>query len=318
MRTNISLSSRTSSADSAASGAAEAVDGRWRNAMTVDVEDYFHVAALSGSIDRKDWANLPARVDANTRRLLDIFDAHDVRATFFVLGWVSERFPQLIGEIHRRGHEVACHGLSHKLIYDQSPAEFQAETVRSKELLQEITGAPIAGYRAASYSITKDSLWALDIIAEAGFKYDSSIVPVRHDLYGIPGSQREPHRLSTQNGAELVEFPPSTVRMLGQDIPVGGGGYFRLYPYALTRRLLNSINVGRRQPFIFYIHPWEIDAEQPRIKTNPISRFRHYLNLEKCELRLDRLMQDFRFSTVADVLAELAPLPLCRASGAER
>ena len=216
-RMSTELPSATSSVDNAA---CEAMS----NAFTVDVEDYFHVAALSDSIQREDWEKLPPRVENNTRRLLDIFDAQNVRSTFFVLGWVAERFPGLIKEIHRRGHEVACHGLSHTLVYEQSPQQFEAETRQSKKILEELIGEEVAGYRAASYSITKDSLWALDIIVSTGFKYDSSIFPVRHDLYGIPGSQSTPHRLNTKSG-DIVEFPPTTIRLLSQNIPVGGGRF---------------------------------------------------------------------------------------------
>lgn len=275
------------------------------NALTVDVEDYFHVAALSQDIDRKDWANLPARVEGSTQRLLDIFDEADVRATFFVLGWVAEKFPSLIREIHDRGHEVACHGLSHELVYKQAPDEFRSETTRAKQVLEDLISSPVIGYRAASYSITADSLWALDIIAEAGFRYDSSIVPVRHDLYGIPGAEASPHGLVTSNGTELVEFPPSTYGFFGVKVPVGGGGYFRLYPYWMTRFLLRRKNRFEKQPFIFYIHPWEIDVDQPRVDTNFRSRFRHYLNLDKTEARLGRLVREFRFDTVHAVLREL-------------
>lgn len=274
------------------------------NAFTVDVEDYFHVAALSGSIARKDWESIPPRVEDNTHRLLDIFEQHGAEATFFVLGWVAERFPALIQEIHRRGHEVACHGFSHTLVYEQSPEVFRAETVKAKSILEGLIGEPVVGYRAASYSITKRSLWALDIIAEIGFKYDSSIVPVHHDLYGIPGSEASPHRLATGNG-ELAEFPPTTVRLLGQNVPVGGGGYFRLYPYALTRYLLRRAANGASQPFIFYLHPWEIDPGQPRVKAGAVSTFRHYLNLDKCEMRLAQLLRDFSFGTVRNVLKGL-------------
>lgn len=275
------------------------------NAFTVDVEDYFHVAALSDAIKRSDWGNYTPRVENNTRRLLEIFDAHDVHATFFVLGWVAERFPQLVRQIHGQGHEVACHGMSHRMIYDQSVDDFRQETIRSKELLEQTIGAPVEGYRAASYSITKQSLWALDIIIEAGFRYDSSIFPVHHDLYGIPGSERIPHRLKTDSGGAISEFPPSTVRVLGQNIPVGGGGYFRLYPYRLTRYFLRHVNDRLGSPFMFYVHPWEIDADQPRVAAKLTSRFRHYLNLDKCEMRLEQLLNDFRFDTVKKVLADL-------------
>jgi polysaccharide deacetylase family protein (PEP-CTERM system associated) len=273
-----------------------------RNALTVDVEDYFHVSAFSECIDQKDWDSYPLRVENNTRRLLDLFDQHSVKATFFVLGWVAERTPGLVREIAARGHEVACHGYSHQLVYNQSPGIFREETIRSKTLLEDIIQAPVIGYRAASYSITGRSLWALDIIADAGFEYDSSIFPVRHDRYGIPDASVYPHRMKTPNGSWLVEFPLSTARIFGFRLPVAGGGYFRLYPYRLTRAGLERINSVENKPFIFYLHPWEIDHEQPRIKASWLSRFRHYNNLGRCESRLRKLMTDFSFTTARSVL----------------
>jgi polysaccharide deacetylase family protein (PEP-CTERM system associated) len=275
-----------------------------RNALTVDVEDYFHVSAFSECIDQKDWDSYPLRVEKNTRRLLDLFDQHSVKATFFVLGWVAERAPGLIREIATRGHEVACHGYSHQLVYNQSPRIFREETTRSKSLLEDIVQAPVIGYRAASYSITGRSLWALDIIADAGFEYDSSIFPVRHDRYGIPDASLYPHRMKTPNGSWLVEFPLSTAQIFGLRLPVAGGGYFRLYSYAITKAGLNQVN-RRQKPFIFYLHPWEIDTEQPKISAGWKSRFRHYNNLHKCEHRLERLMNDFKFGTAVSVLQGL-------------
>jgi polysaccharide deacetylase family protein (PEP-CTERM system associated) len=273
-----------------------------RNALTVDVEDYFHVSAFSECIDQKDWDSYPLRVEKNTRRLLDLFDLHSIKATFFVLGWVAERTPGLVREIATLGHEVACHGYSHQLVYNQSPRMFREETIRSKTLLEDIIQAPVIGYRAASYSITGRSLWALDIIADAGFEYDSSIFPVRHDRYGIPDASVYPHRMKTPNGSWLVEFPLSTARIFGFRLPVAGGGYFRLYPYRLTRAGLKRINGRENKPFIFYLHPWEIDHEQPRIKASWLSRFRHYNNLGRCESRLRKLMTDFSFTTARSVL----------------
>lgn len=275
------------------------------NAMSVDVEDYFHVAALSEAISRDDWESLNSRVDASTRRLLDLFDEAGTTATFFTLGWVAERHPELVREIQRRGHEVACHGYSHKLVYEQTPEEFRAETLRSKGLLEDIIGQPVDGYRAASYSITARSRWALDILVEAGFAYDSSIFPVRHDLYGMPGAERFPHRLETEGGASIVEFPPSTARVLGQNLPAAGGGYFRLYPYSLSRWLIRRLNEGEGQPAIFYLHPWEVDPDQPRIEAGWRSRFRHYNNLHKCEGRLRRLLNEFRFTTAKAVISAI-------------
>lgn len=275
-----------------------------RNALTVDVEDYFQVSAFADTIDRNEWDGHPLRVENNTRRLLDLFDSNGVKATFFVLGWVAERVPGLIREIDGRGHEVACHGYSHQLVYDQTPELFRKETLRSKQLLEDITGMPVRGYRAASYSITARSRWALDILAEAGFVYDSSIFPVHHDRYGMPGTPHYPYLLATDEGRSLVEFPLSTASVFGYRMPIAGGGYFRLYPYAVTRSGLRQINRGNR-PFIFYLHPWEIDPEQPRVSAKWLSRFRHYNNLARCESRLKRLMGDFRFGTTWSVLADL-------------
>ena len=276
-----------------------------RNALTVDVEDYFHVSAFSKSISRSDWNNHTLRVERNTHQLLDLFDAQGVKATFFVLGWVADRVADLIGEIASRGHEVACHGYSHQLVYEQSPDVFREETLRSKALLEDIIQMPVRGYRAASYSITERSLWALDILAEAGFEYDSSIFPVHHDRYGIPDAPKFPYRLTTPNGQSLIEFPLSTASLLGYRLPMAGGGYFRLYPYALTRAGLRQINNKANKPFIFYLHPWEIDPDQPRVPASWLSRFRHYNNLDKCESRLVKLMSEFQFTTTWDVLEDL-------------
>lgn len=275
-----------------------------QNALTVDVEDYFHVSAFAKSIDQNDWDKHPLRVENNTRLLLDLFDDYEVKATFFVLGWVAERTRGLVREIADRGHEVACHGFSHQLVYNQSREVFREETLRSKHILEDIVQAPISGYRAASYSITNRSLWALDILAEAGFEYDSSIFPVRHDRYGIPDAPEFPYRLETPKGHSLVEFPLSTARLFKYRLPVAGGGYFRLYPYVITRAGLSQIN-RRQQPFIFYLHPWEIDPDQPRISASWFSRFRHYNNLDKCELRLRHLLSDFKFGTTRSVLNAL-------------
>ena len=272
------------------------------NALTVDVEDYFQVAAFARQIDPATWDRFPLRVGRNTQCLLDLFAEQGVQATFFVLGWVAERCPGLVRAIAERGHEVACHGYSHQLIYGQTPAVFREETMRAKACLEDQAQRPVLGYRAASYSITRRSLWALDVLAELGFAYDSSIFPIRHDRYGIPGSPRWPHRLTAPNGGSLIEFPPSTFSLLGYRLPVAGGGYFRLYPYPFTRFALAQLNRAEGQPFIFYLHPWEIDPEQPRIRAGWLSTFRHYTNLHRCEARLRRLLRDFRFTTVREVL----------------
>jgi len=277
------------------------------NALTVDVEDYFHVSALADSIGRDTWATREPRVAGNIHKLLAIFEKFDARATFFVLGWVAEHYPHLVREIAQHGHEIACHGLSHRLVYDQPREEFYEETRRAKQLLEDLTGSAVLGYRAASYSIVRRSLWALDILVDLGFSYDSSIFPVRHDRYGIPDAERWPHRLSTPGGKVIVEWPLSTVQVLGLKIPVSGGGYFRILPFWLTRWGLKSINREER-PFIFYLHPWEIDPEQPRVSTSWLSRYRHYTNLDKSEHRLHVLLREFRFSTAREGLTQLGLL----------
>lgn len=284
------------------------------NALTVDVEDYFHVAALAPSIPRDTWDTRESRVTANTRRLLALFADFDVKATFFVLGWVAERHPGLIREIASGGHEVACHGFSHRLVYEQTPEEFREETIRSKKLLEDITGRAVEGYRAASYSIVKESLWAIDILIDQGFAYDSSIFPVHHDRYGIPDADRKPHRMTGRNGGTIVEWPLATANLAGYRLPVAGGGYFRLLPYSLTRWGLASINSKEARPFIFYLHPWEVDPDQPRVPASTLSRFRHYTNLDKCEQRLRRLLGEFRFGTARQGLADLDLLPHATAS----
>jgi polysaccharide deacetylase family protein (PEP-CTERM system associated) len=275
-----------------------------RNALTVDVEDYFQVSAFADNIDQDDWDKHPLRVENNTHRLLDLFDEYQVKATFFILGWVAERAKDLVIEIANRGHEVACHGYSHQLVYNQSPDVFQQETIRAKNILEDIVQQQVRGYRAASYSITEKSQWALDILAETGFIYDSSIFPVRHDRYGMPDSPKYPYRLKTPAGNSIIEFPLSTAKIINYRLPIAGGGYFRLYPYWLSKMGLAQIN-RQQKPFIFYLHPWEIDPDQPKISASWFSRFRHYNNLDKCESRLRNLMTDFQFTTTWDVLSNL-------------
>lgn len=277
--------------------------GAPRNALSVDVEDYFHVAALSRVISREDWPRMEYRAEASTQRLLQLFAERDVKATFFILGWVARRSARLIRSIHEAGHEIACHGMSHELIYRQSREQFAAETREAKELLEQIIGAKVLGYRAASWSITRQSLWALDIIQELGFEYDSSIFPIRHDIYGIPDAPRRPSLIRTPAGQQLIEFPPSTVRVLGCSLPVAGGGYFRLLPYWLTHWGLRRLNAEGRA-FMFYLHPWEVDPEQPRIKAGCASRFRHYTNLHRTHERLGRLIGQFQFTTLRNVLGD--------------
>lgn len=288
-----------------------------RNALTVDVEDYFQVGAFASTIRPEDWESWPSRVERNSDRLLELFEKHEAKATFFVLGWIAERFPQLVRRIVEAGHEVASHGYSHQLVYKQTPDVFRKETRQSKEILEDLLGQPVTGYRAASYSITPKSRWALDILVELGFTWDSSLFPIRHDVYGMPNIPKVPYRLQTDNGGSLIEFPLTTFPVAGQRVPVAGGGYFRLFPYSLTEFFLRRLNKAG-QPFIFYLHPWEIDPGQPRVPGLPLkSRFRHYNNLSRCEARLERLLTRFPFARVTDVLADLALDPAADAPSVE-
>ena len=241
------------------------------NAFTVDVEDYYQVHAFADRVDPARWDDYESRVVANTHKVLRILDDHHVRATFFILGWVADRFPQLVRDIRTSGHEIGCHSYWHKRIYTMTPDQFRDDLRLARKTIEDITGEPVVAYRAPSFSITKDSLWALDILIEEGFQYDSSIFPIHHDNYGIPGANRFPHRIE-KNGSSLWEFPPSVHRLLNLNIPIAGGGYFRLYPIRLSVRWLSLINRVHHQPFIFYLHPWELDPEQPRLPGSLRSR----------------------------------------------
>jgi len=279
--------------------------GQVVNALTFDIEDYFHAAALEHAFGGAAWESLPSRVEANTRRLMDLLDESGVKATFFVLGWVAERNAGLVREIHAREHEVACHGYSHRLIYRQSPVEFRQETLRAKQLLEDTIGHPVQGYRAASFSITGESVWALRIIREAGFEYDSSIFPIRHDRYGVPGASRFVHRIDCGDSGELIEFPPSTMKIGNLTLPVGGGGYFRLLPYWYTHLGLRRLNDIEGQPLMFYLHPWEVDTEQPVGKVGWLTRVRHYRNIHRCAERLRKLISAGSFAPVREILRSL-------------
>jgi polysaccharide deacetylase family protein (PEP-CTERM system associated) len=260
------------------------------NAMTIDVEDYFQVEAFASTIDRSDWESLPRRVERNTERLLQILAESRVEATFFILGWVAERHPQLVRRVVAEGHELASHGSGHLRVDRQSPEEFRDDVRRAKRVLEDLGGVPVRGYRAPTFSIGGGSKWAHAILAEEGYSYSSSVYPVKHDLYGTPEAPRTP--FSPVPG--MLEIPLTSVRMLGVDMPASGGGYFRLLPYPLTRGLLHYARRVNRSPAVFYLHPWEIDPEQPRQQSAPWkSRFRHYLNLDRTEPRLRRLLLDF-------------------------
>lgn len=263
------------------------------NAFTIDVEDYFQVSAFESAVGKQQWASMPSRVQANTERILELLALHNVQATFFVLGWVAERAPQLVKQIAEQGHEVASHGREHIRVTEQSPAQFRQDIIWTKALLEDLTGQPVLGYRAASFSIGASNLWALDVIAEAAYQYSSSIYPVHHDLYGMPDAPRFPYRVSY---GKLLEIPITTVRLLGRNIPCGGGGYFRLFPYSFSRWAFRRVNAHELQPGVFYFHPWEIDPEQPRIDgISRKARFRHYLNLGRMQQRLQRLLNDFQW-----------------------
>ena len=280
------------------------------NAFTVDVEDYFQVTGFERHVSRDSWSTRESRVEANTYRILDLLDDHQVRGSFFILGWVAEQFPGLVRDIAERGHEVGSHSFWHRLVYELSPDEFREDLRRSRDILQDHSGQAVTSYRAPSFSITGKSLWALEILIEEGFTTDSSIFPIRHDRYGIPNAQRHVHQLTTPSGT-IWEFPPSVVRQIGMNLPVSGGGYFRLYPFSLTHACLKQINRASQQPFMFYIHPWEIDPDQPRLKAGSrVSRWRHYVNLHQTETKLRRLLQRFEFSHMTQAILETTPTAL--------
>jgi len=276
------------------------------NALSIDVEDYYQVSAFETTVQFENWNRYESRVERNTYRVLDLLDEYHVKATFFVLGWVAEHNPTLVQLISNRGHEVASHGYSHRLIYSQTQDQFRDETRRAKKVVEEAIGQPIIGYRAASYSITAESFWALDILAEEGFQYDSSIFPIRHDRYGIPGHKRFFHVLNGNGHLPIAEIPLSTVRIAGLNIPIAGGGYFRLLPYWFTKRGIARLNREEQRPAVFYLHPWEIDPGQPRIENAGLkSRLRHYTNLGRCEDRLRQLLGEFSFASMEEVLEGL-------------
>lgn len=289
------------------------------NAMTVDVEDYFQVAAFEKCIRREDWPRWPTRVEDNTRRVLELFARRGIHATFFVLGWVAERFPALVRDIGAAGHEIASHGFGHERLTNITRSQFREGVVRTKRLLEDINGSAVYGYRAPSYSVGPTTLWAHEELREAGYRYSSSIVPIHHDLYGMPAAPRFAFFTGRPG---LLEIPVTTVRLWGRNWPCGGGGYFRLLPYALFKRGLRRVNWREQRPGVFYFHPWEIDPAQPRVPGAALrSRFRHYLNLARTAPRVERLMRDFHFDRMDRVflapghvsypVATLEPAELC-------
>lgn len=274
-------------------------DGPLVNAMTVDVEDYFQVSAFESTVDRDQWENFEQRVDRNTRNILELFARHDVKATFFTLGWVAEQFPELVRDIAAAGHEVASHGWQHTRVNTQQPEDFRNDIRRTRALLQDISGQPVLGYRAASYSIGRSEAWAWDELAEAGYSYSSSIVPISHDLYGIPDAPR--FAFDTAQG-RLLEIPITTIPFAGRNINCGGGGWFRLFPYSFSRWALRKVNASDVEPGIFYFHPWEIDPHQPRPEGLGLkTRFRHYLNLDRTYGRLEQMLSDFQWGRMDEI-----------------
>ena len=269
------------------------------NAISVDVEDYFQVSAFERVVKRHEWEQIPHRVEINTNKILDKFSEHNIKATFFMLGWVAERYPQLLKRIVEEGHELASHGYEHIRVTEQTPERFKEDVRKTKKLLEDLSGKIVRGYRAASYSIGESNLWALDELANAGYQYSSSIYPIKHDLYGMPAA---PRFVFKHEDSHLIEIPISTVIFAGKKLPCGGGGFFRLFPYAYSRWAINRVNHKDKQPVVFYFHPWEIDVDQPRITEAALrSRFRHYLNLDKMESRLHQLMQDFSWDRMDNI-----------------
>ena len=269
------------------------------NAMTVDVEDYFQVSAFEDTVTPEDWKSFPQRVESNVDWILNTFDTHGVKATFFTLGWIAERYPSMVKRIVSAGHELASHGWSHVRVVNQCPKSFRDDVNRTKQVLEDLSAGPVYGYRAASYSINESNLWAHDVLADAGYTYSSSIAPIKRDLYGIPDAPR--FRYSVSDG-RLAEIPITTIPIAGRNLNCGGGGWFRLFPYSFSRWSLNRVNEAEKQPGLFYFHPWEIDPDQPRV--DGISRkakFRHYLNLDQMQHRLCKLLVDFKWSRMDEV-----------------
>lgn len=271
------------------------------HALSVDLEEYFQVSNFDRVLSRSDWDGLPRRVEAQTHRLLDRFDETGSRATFFILGWVAEREPRLIRQIAERGHEIACHGYDHRLVYDLPPDVFRADLVRARRAIEDAAGVRPVGYRAPSYSITRRSLWALDVLADEGFEYDSSIFPTRHPRYGIPDFSRTPVLIQLAGGRTIREFPMTTLPLGRMNLPLAGGAYLRFFPPLVFRLGLDRLT-RRGEPVVLYIHPWEIDPEQPRLAAGLRVRINHYFNLGRTEGRLVSLLRRFRFESLRDVL----------------
>lgn len=275
--------------------------GKVMNAITVDVEDYFHASAFDRVVARASWDDYESRVVANTHRLLDLFDEQQVKGTFFVLGWVAKTFPELVREIGSRGHELASHGFHHQLVYMLTPAQFRDDIRRAKGTIEQAGGVRVRGYRAPSFSIVRASLWALDVLIEEGHTYDASIFPIHHDRYGIADAPRAAHVIQRPSGS-IVELPASTVRIGSTNYPIAGGGYFRLFPYAATKWGMTRVNQREGQPVVLYIHPWEVDPDQPRLEASRTTQLRHHVGMTGALDKLRQITSDFAFGPVAEVL----------------
>lgn len=283
------------------------------NALTVDLEDYFQVSGFEKHIQRRDWSSLPSRIARNTQRVLDLLEKRGARATFFILGWIADHHPQVVRKITDSGHEIACHSYWHRLVYAMTPEEFRQDTRQAKTAIEEATGREVVGYRAPSYSITRESQWALDILLELGFRFDSSIFPVTHDRYGWRGQERFARSIRKGEGTTLWEFPPSTYRVLNNSVPVAGGGYLRLLPYHYTKWALEYINHEEGRAGCVYFHPWEIDPEQPRLRVHRSTWWRHSWGIRSTEKKLAKLLEDFEFAPMGEVLrSELCTRPAGR------
>jgi polysaccharide deacetylase family protein (PEP-CTERM system associated) len=272
-----------------------------KNVLSVDVEDWFQVSNFDGVVPRDSWDSQPSRVERNTRRLLDLFDAAGARGTFFVLGWIAERYPDLVREIRARGHDLASHGYGHELVYHLNPQSFAADLLRASSAIESAGGATPKGYRAPSFSIDRRSFWAFDVLAQQGYAYDSSVFPVHHPRYGVPQFPRTPIRVRTSEGRVLAEFPLTTARVLGRNVGAAGGGYLRILPLAVLEHAFGAMNESG-EPACLYVHPWEIDPEQPRVRVKGLGRFTHYTNLDRTEGRLKRLLRRFEFAPMEECL----------------
>ena len=282
--------------------------GTMKNALSFDLEDYYHVSAFAEQISAEEWQNFASRVERNTNAVLELLADSGQRATFFTLGWVAEKYPQLIRQIADASHEIACHSHRHRLIYQMTPQEFLEDTYRAKNVLEQAGGQLVRGYRAPSFSLTENSLWAFNVLAELGFTYDSSIFPVRHPNYGMPAAPRTPFRVDTPFGP-IVEFPMPTLELAGRRSPIGGGAYLRLLPYWYTRWAMRYLNRSEQRPVCVYLHPWELDPEQPKMQGRLTARIRHYIGLRGVQKKLRRMLRDFEFAPMGELIPDQKLLP---------